>query len=223
MPGAFTSAFDFVRRRRQSHVSHRSQAGRHQRAVPPFGRRKVSIDLGSGTMQVLNEPQKPGPEEVVTDFGGVRLRSSFEITETKPGELTINIDGPIFEFDDDTTTRRRMTVWLFTRHGFISVTKHPQEPDKLVVQTQTREEIEQVVRLLDEVGGKHEIERAYDGFCRFAPWPTRRWLAQVIARMVVGIDYGRFTQSVNFDFGADPRFLLCMTPTGLQVSRVSPE
>lgn len=53
-------------------------------------------------MQVLNEPQQPGPEEVITDFGGVRLRSNFEITEEQPGELTVHIDGPVFEFDDDT-------------------------------------------------------------------------------------------------------------------------
>jgi hypothetical protein len=53
-------------------------------------------------MEVLAEPQRPGPQEVVTDFGGIQLRSSFEITQEKPGELTINIDGPIFEFDDNT-------------------------------------------------------------------------------------------------------------------------
>ncbi len=66
-----------------------------------FGRRKVMLDLEAGTMQPLNDPQKPGPVQVVTDFGGTRLRSSFQITESKPGELTINIDGPFFEFDDD--------------------------------------------------------------------------------------------------------------------------
>jgi hypothetical protein len=56
-------------------------------------------------MQVLNDPEKPGPEpqrqEVVTDFGGVRLRSSFTIAETEPGQVNINIEGPVFEFDDD--------------------------------------------------------------------------------------------------------------------------
>lgn len=65
-----------------------------------FGRRKATFDLGTGTMKVVNEPLKPGPEEVVTDFGGVRLRSSFEITQTGPGQVNISIEGPIFEFDD---------------------------------------------------------------------------------------------------------------------------
>lgn len=70
-----------------------------------FGRRKAAFDMGTGTMKVLSEPQKPGPEsgreEVVTDFGGVRLRLSFEITQTGPGQVNISIDGPFFEFDDD--------------------------------------------------------------------------------------------------------------------------
>lgn len=85
-------------------------------------------------------------------------------------------------------------MWLFTRSGFIGLAQHPLEPDKLVVQTQTREEMEQVVRLLDEVGGQHEIEQVMDGFCRFATAVNKDVAAQFIARLVVGIDYGRFTQ-----------------------------
>lgn len=67
-----------------------------------FGRgRKVNIDLGIRTMKPVDEPQEPGPEEVVTDFGnGVRLRSSFEITQEEPGQVSISIEGPFFEFDD---------------------------------------------------------------------------------------------------------------------------
>jgi hypothetical protein len=118
-----------------------------------------------------------------------------------------------------------LIVWLFTRNGFISLTQHPQEQesDKLVVQTQTREEMERVVRLLDEIGGPHEIERAYDGFCRFGTVANKEVAAQLIARLVVGIDYGRFVQAVNFDFGANPQYVLLMTPVGLQVARVSPD
>lgn len=63
-----------------------------------FGCRKVSIDLGTGKMQVLNEPQKPGPHEVVTDFGGVRMRSTFEVVEeegleTSPVGIRARCDG----------------------------------------------------------------------------------------------------------------------------------
>lgn len=66
-----------------------------------FGRRKATFDLGTGKAQILNEPQKPGPEEVVSDFGGIRMRSSFEAVEEEPGQMTINIEGPIFEVDDE--------------------------------------------------------------------------------------------------------------------------
>ena len=36
--------------------------------------------------------------EVVTDFGGVRMKSNFEIVEDEPGQVTVNIEGPLFEF-----------------------------------------------------------------------------------------------------------------------------
>lgn len=37
----------------------------------------------------------------VMDFGAVRLRSSFEITQDQHGGVNISIEGPFFEFDDD--------------------------------------------------------------------------------------------------------------------------
>jgi hypothetical protein len=114
-------------------------------------------------------------------------------------------------------------MWIFSRNGFISLAMHPQEADKLVVQTQTSEEMDRIVLLLDELGSKHEIERVMDGFCRFATVAHKDVAAQLIARLVVGIDYSRFTQAVNFDFGTDPQFLLWMNTNGLQVARVSPE
>ena len=64
-------------------------------------------------------------------------------------------------------------MWIFTRNGFIGLAEHPQEGSKLIIQTQTREEIEQVVHLLDQDGSKHEIEQAMDGFCRFQTTPRR--------------------------------------------------
>ena len=69
-----------------------------------MGSRKFTFNLGSGSIQVLNDPQKPGPVEVVTDFGGVQLRSSFEITQDKPGQVTIHVEGPVFEPSDEELT-----------------------------------------------------------------------------------------------------------------------
>lgn len=114
-------------------------------------------------------------------------------------------------------------MWIFTRNGFISLAEHPQEGNKLIIQTQTHEQMQQVVRLLDQDGSKHEIERTMDGFCRFQAIAKKDVAAQAVAWIVTGIDYGRFTQAVNFDFGSDPQFLLWMNPSGLQVARVSPE
>ena len=45
-------------------------------------------------------------------------------------------------------------MWIFTRKGFVSLLQHPKETDKLFVQTQTAEEMGQIVRLLDEVAGE---------------------------------------------------------------------
>lgn len=48
------------------------------------------------------EPEdRPEIEEVVTDFGDVRVRSGFEIQEVEPGLVAFNIFGPVFEVDDD--------------------------------------------------------------------------------------------------------------------------
>ena len=48
-----------------------------------------------------HDDDQPEVEEVTTNFGEVRVRSGFEITEQEPGVLGINLFGPIFEFDDD--------------------------------------------------------------------------------------------------------------------------
>ena len=41
------------------------------------------------------------PDEVVTEFDGFRLRSSFEMVEEEPGVLSVFIEGPVIEFDED--------------------------------------------------------------------------------------------------------------------------
>ena len=65
-----------------------------------FGRRKVNIVFGVG-MQPLNEPQMPGPEEVVTDFGGVRMRST--IIDGEAGRCTVITEGPYLPSDEQPT------------------------------------------------------------------------------------------------------------------------
>ncbi len=114
-------------------------------------------------------------------------------------------------------------MWIFTRNGFVGLVQHPQQADKLVFQTQTREEIEQMVRLLDEVGGTmHVVEQATDGFARFTTVTTKDVAAQVAARLVAEIDYQHFVQAMTFDYGTSPQFLIWTQPSGLQVGRIKP-
>ena len=115
-------------------------------------------------------------------------------------------------------------MWIFTRNGFLGLARHPEEPDKLVVQTQTREEMERFVRQLDEAAGhQHEIVPVADGFSRFGTVVEKAVAARFIARLVAEIDYATFTQASRFDFGADPQFLMWVNAGSLQVARVRPE
>ena len=115
-------------------------------------------------------------------------------------------------------------MWIFTDSGFVSLVQHPDDPEMLLVQTQSREEMDRVVQALDEIAGnKHEVLPAVEQGCRFAV--VARWedVAKVLSRMVTGINYSRFTQSVHFNFGADPHFLMWITDNGLQVARIKPD
>lgn len=47
------------------------------------------------------DDQQPESEEVVSDFDGVRLRSSFRIVEEAPGQLSFSIEGPVFDLDEE--------------------------------------------------------------------------------------------------------------------------
>ena len=115
-------------------------------------------------------------------------------------------------------------MWLFTKDGFLGLSRHPEEADKLVVQTQTAGEMEQAVRLLDEVAGhNHEILPVSDGFSRFGTVVEKGVAARFIARLVAEIDYSTFTQATRFDFGADPQFIMWVNGGGLQVARIKPE
>lgn len=40
-------------------------------------------------------------EEVVSDFDGIRLRSSFRVVDEGEGQVSFEIQPPLFEFLDD--------------------------------------------------------------------------------------------------------------------------
>ena len=115
-------------------------------------------------------------------------------------------------------------MWLFTKNGHLSLAQHGSDPDCLLVQAQSRVDLDRFVGLLDEIDGqKHEVQATADGDCRFGVVAKKTVSAQAVARLVAEVDYVRFTQSVSFDFGTEPGYLLWMRPNGLQVARVKPE
>ena len=115
-------------------------------------------------------------------------------------------------------------MWIFTTDGFLSVVQHPNDPELLLVQTQSREEMDRLVQALDDIAGqKHEVVPAEEQGCRFATVAPREDVGGMLLGMVGKINYSTFTESVSFDFGADPRFILWVSERGLQVARVKPE
>jgi len=115
-------------------------------------------------------------------------------------------------------------MWIFSKHGHLNVVQQEGEPNSLVVQSQTKVDIDRFVTLLDEGGGnRHEVQAVGNGDYRFQVTAARQDVAAAVARLVSGIDYSSLMRSVNFDFGTQPGYVLLVRPNGLQVARVSPE
>jgi hypothetical protein len=113
-------------------------------------------------------------------------------------------------------------MWIFTKNGHLSLGQHAGDHDCLVVRSQLREDIERFVALLDSVGDrKHEVQDTAEGDYHYLVTARRAVVAEAVARTVAAIDYDKLVDSVHFDFGKQPGFLLWLNPTGLQVARVS--
>jgi len=114
-------------------------------------------------------------------------------------------------------------MWLFTRHGFVDLVQHPHpdHADKLLIRTQVEADMAEFVRLLDQASGSaHTIEPTFDGDYRFVTNAAKDVVAQVVARLVVEIDYPKFKQAVHFDLGRDNTFVVMLGPNDLQVAKL---
>ena len=112
-------------------------------------------------------------------------------------------------------------MWLFTKNGHFNVVR---QGDGLVVQSQTRNDLDRFVVVLDDVAGhEHELQPTNNGDYRFQVMAARKDVAETVARLVSEIDYSSLMRSVTFDFGTEPGYVLVMRPNGLQVARVNPE
>jgi hypothetical protein len=112
-------------------------------------------------------------------------------------------------------------MWLFTIMGHFNIV---QQGDNLLVQSQTRVDIDGFAAVLKEVTGhQHEVQSTTDKGYRFQVTAPRKVVAEAVAKLVSEIDYSSLMRSVSFDFGSEPGFVLLMQPNGLQVARVNPE
>ena len=112
-------------------------------------------------------------------------------------------------------------MWIFTKHGHLSIGQYPFNPELLVVHAQLREEMDSFAVLLDEVSGeRHEVEEKTEEDYRFEVMAKRAVVAEAVARMVASIDYYKFLHSFHVDFGKQPGFLVWLNRTGLQVATV---
>ena len=84
------------------------------------------------------------------------------------------------------------------RTGSSALFRLPEKVGKLVIQTETAEAMQGVVRHL---GGEHEVERIMDGYCRFSLVADKVRLHKRCAGWSSEIDYGRFIESVILTLG----------------------
>ncbi len=112
-------------------------------------------------------------------------------------------------------------MWIFGKHGHLSIGQYPFDHELLVVHTQLREEMDSFVALLGEIAGqKHEVQERTEEDYRFEIMAKRTIVAEAVARMVTAIDDYKFLHSFHVDFGKKPGYLLWLNRTGLQVATV---
>ena len=112
-------------------------------------------------------------------------------------------------------------MWIFGKQGHFAIGQDAFDHSKLLVHTQLREELEAVVAVLNQVAGgqKHEIEERIEGDYRFVVTARREVVAEVVARLVAAVDYGKHVNSLHLDLAAQPYFLF-LNRTGLQIATV---
>ena len=99
-------------------------------------------------------------------------------------------------------------MWLFTTSGFVSIVKHRYMPGRLMIRARVREDLEQFVSVLDEIGGgQHKIKETPDGDYRFRVTAKKETAAQAIARITTDIDYDNFKNAIHGDPARDRAYM----------------
>lgn len=99
-------------------------------------------------------------------------------------------------------------MWIFCKQGFVSIVKHRLLPGMLLVRARVRDDIENFVRLLDEISGKkHPVEETPDADYRFRTVACKRLVAKVVSRIAGEIDYPNFKDEVHGDRQRDLAYM----------------
>ncbi len=112
-------------------------------------------------------------------------------------------------------------MWIFGKHGHLSIGELAGQPEILEVRSQLREEMESFVALLDAIGGqRHEILERVEEDYLFLVLAKRPVVAEAVSRLVIEIDYTKYLNSFHIDLGQQPGYLLWLNRAGLQVATV---
>ena len=82
-------------------------------------------------------------------------------------------------------------MWLFTHKGFLSIVRHTDKPNILVVRSRFRGHIE---KMFPKARVKEDLTRDY----RFRVELPIKEVSKVIEKLVSGIDYDNFKNSLDF-------------------------
>ena len=99
-------------------------------------------------------------------------------------------------------------MWIFSKLGFVSIVQHRHLPGMLLVRARARDDIDNFVRLLDEIGGKkHPVEETPNADYRFRTVVCNRLVAKVVGRIAAGISYPNFKDEIHGDPSRDSAYM----------------
>lgn len=102
-------------------------------------------------------------------------------------------------------------MWIFSQKAFLSIVRHTDKPDVLIVRSRFKGHIERIFP------NAHIIEDGSRDY-RFRTQLSQREISNAIARLVSGIDYDNFKNSLDF---YDEGYLNCCLDVYDSVARNS--
>ena len=104
-------------------------------------------------------------------------------------------------------------MWIFTQKGFLSIVRHTDKPNALIVRSRFQGHIEKIFPKAHVI---EDAERDY----RFRAELSDKAVSELIGKLVLGIDYDNFKNSLDTN---DKRYLNCCLDVYISVARNSSE